>query len=44
MTFDRREWDQFLVPVEHPDGTPVPQGWVLPDQPSDDIWATALEK
>ncbi|KAA0722859.1 Programmed cell death protein 7 ES18 [Triplophysa tibetana] len=40
----RREWDQFLVPVEHPDGTPVPQGWVLPDQPSDDIWATALEK
>nr|XP_055039529.1 programmed cell death protein 7 [Misgurnus anguillicaudatus] len=40
----RREWDQFLVPAEHPDGSAVPQGWVLPDQPSDDIWATALEK
>lgn len=40
----RREWDQFLVSVEHPDGTSVPQGWVLPDQPADDIWATALEK
>ncbi|ROI48926.1 Programmed cell death protein 7 [Anabarilius grahami] len=40
----RREWDQFLVSVEHPDGTSVPQGWVLPDPPADDIWATALEK
>ncbi|KAK2913396.1 hypothetical protein Q8A67_001795 [Cirrhinus molitorella] len=40
----RREWDQFLVSAEHPDGTSVPQGWVLPDQPADDIWATALEK
>lgn len=40
----RREWDQFLVPAEHPDGSAVPQGWVLPDQPADDIWATALEK
>ncbi|XP_016140371.1 programmed cell death protein 7 [Sinocyclocheilus grahami] len=40
----RREWDQFLVSDKHPDGTSVPQGWVLPDQPADDIWATALEK
>ncbi|KAG1959533.1 programmed cell death protein 7 [Pimephales promelas] len=40
----RREWDQFLVSVEHPDGTSVPQGWVLPEPPADDIWATALEK
>ncbi|XP_072516121.1 programmed cell death protein 7 [Salminus brasiliensis] len=40
----RREWDQFLVPVDHPDGTSVPQGWVLPDPPADDVWATALEK
>ncbi|KAL7866805.1 hypothetical protein AOLI_G00146190 [Acnodon oligacanthus] len=40
----RREWDQFLVPVDHPDGTSIPQGWVLPDPPSDDFWASALEK
>ncbi|XP_076880991.1 programmed cell death protein 7 [Brachyhypopomus gauderio] len=40
----RREWDQFLVPEGHPDGTSIPQGWVLPDPPADDVWATALEK
>ncbi|KAI4889531.1 hypothetical protein NFI96_010733 [Prochilodus magdalenae] len=40
----RREWDQFLVPVDHPDGTSIPQGWVLPDPPADDVWASALEK
>ncbi|XP_049321425.1 programmed cell death protein 7 [Astyanax mexicanus] len=40
----RREWDQFLVPVDHPDGTSIPPCWVLPDPPADDVWATALEK
>ncbi|KAK3533938.1 hypothetical protein QTP70_034937 [Hemibagrus guttatus] len=40
----RREWDQFLVPADHPDGSTIPQGWVLPDPPADDVWATALEK
>ncbi|XP_060740373.1 programmed cell death protein 7 [Tachysurus vachellii] len=40
----RREWDQFLVPVDHPDGSSIPQGWVLPDPPADDVWAMALEK
>ncbi|XP_062868984.1 programmed cell death protein 7 [Trichomycterus rosablanca] len=40
----RRDWDQFLVPVDHPDGSSVPQSWVLPDPPADDVWATALEK
>ncbi|TSL68163.1 Programmed cell death protein 7 [Bagarius yarrelli] len=40
----RRDWDQFLVPVDHPDGSTIPQGWVLPDPPADDVWATALEK
>ncbi|XP_059362575.1 programmed cell death protein 7 [Carassius carassius] len=40
----RREWDQFLVSDQHPDGTSVPPGWVLPEQPADDFWATALEK
>ncbi|XP_017333944.1 programmed cell death protein 7 [Ictalurus punctatus] len=40
----RRDWDQFLVPVDHRDGSSIPQGWVLPDPPSDDVWASALEK
>ncbi|XP_028812331.1 programmed cell death protein 7 [Denticeps clupeoides] len=40
----RREWDQFLVPVDHPDGSPVPEGWVLPGPPADDAWASALER
>ncbi|XP_043101375.1 programmed cell death protein 7 [Puntigrus tetrazona] len=40
----RREWDQFLVSAEHRDGSSVPPGWVLPDPPADDVWATALEK
>ncbi|KAB5558980.1 hypothetical protein PHYPO_G00023530 [Pangasianodon hypophthalmus] len=40
----RRDWDQFLVPVDHPDGSTIPQGWVLPEPPADDVWAIALEK
>ncbi|KAK2853427.1 hypothetical protein Q5P01_006088 [Channa striata] len=38
----RREWDVFVVAADHPDGTPVPQSWVLPAQPSDQDWALAL--
>ncbi|CAB1339091.1 unnamed protein product [Coregonus sp. 'balchen'] len=40
----RREWDLFLVSVDHPDGTAVPQDWVLPQRPTDEIWATALDR
>lgn len=40
----RREWDRFLVPAEHPDGSALPQGWVLPEPPADEAWASALEK
>lgn len=39
----RREWDVFLVAGDHPDGNPVPQGWILPDAPSDQAWASALQ-
>ncbi|KAJ7994767.1 hypothetical protein DPEC_G00252890 [Dallia pectoralis] len=39
----RREWDQYLVSVDHPDGTAVPQDWVLPEPPTDEVWATALD-
>ncbi|XP_031142710.1 programmed cell death protein 7 [Sander lucioperca] len=38
----RRQWDAFVVPADHPDGSPVPQGWVLPEAPSDQAWASAL--
>ncbi|XP_069819490.1 programmed cell death protein 7 [Dendropsophus ebraccatus] len=39
----RHEWDQFLVPPDHPDGSSIPRGWVVPTLPSNDIWATALK-
>ncbi|XP_051235977.1 programmed cell death protein 7 [Dicentrarchus labrax] len=38
----RREWDAFVIATAHPDGSPVPQSWVLPDTPSDHAWASAL--
>uniref|UniRef100_UPI0037E7F8CB programmed cell death protein 7 n=1 Tax=Semicossyphus pulcher TaxID=241346 RepID=UPI0037E7F8CB len=39
----RREWDVFVVAADHPDASPVPQSWVLPDPPSDQAWASALQ-
>uniref|UniRef100_A0A8C8SWE5 Programmed cell death 7 n=1 Tax=Pelusios castaneus TaxID=367368 RepID=A0A8C8SWE5_9SAUR len=38
----RREWDQYLVPDNHPEGSCVPPGWVLPSLPASDTWATAV--
>uniref|UniRef100_A0A4W3KH64 Programmed cell death 7 n=1 Tax=Callorhinchus milii TaxID=7868 RepID=A0A4W3KH64_CALMI len=38
----RQEWDRYLVPEDHPDGSFVPHGWVFPVPPSHDTWATAL--
>ncbi|XP_040886269.1 programmed cell death protein 7 [Toxotes jaculatrix] len=38
----RREWDVFVVAADHPDGSLVPQSWILPDPPSDQDWASAL--
>lgn len=40
----RREWDMCLVPVSYPDGTAVPRAWVLPEPPSDEVWASALDR
>ncbi|XP_066448990.1 programmed cell death protein 7 [Eleutherodactylus coqui] len=40
----RHEWDQFLVPPDHPDGSSIPRGWVVPAPPSNDTWATALNQ
>ncbi|NXU49633.1 PDCD7 protein, partial [Turnix velox] len=38
----RHEWDQYLVPADHPEGSCIPPGWVLPTLPSNDTWATAV--
>ncbi|XP_038557994.1 programmed cell death protein 7 [Micropterus salmoides] len=39
----RRGWDVFVVAADHPDGSPVPQSWILPEAPSDQAWASALQ-
>ncbi|KAJ3593008.1 hypothetical protein NHX12_005346 [Muraenolepis orangiensis] len=38
----RSEWDMFLVPTDQAESSTVPQGWVLPEPPSDNAWASAL--
>ncbi|XP_061227196.1 programmed cell death protein 7 [Neopsephotus bourkii] len=38
----RHEWDQYLVPADHPEGSSIPPGWVLPSLPTNDTWATAV--
>ncbi|NXB83472.1 PDCD7 protein, partial [Vidua chalybeata] len=38
----RHEWDQYLVPSDHPEGSCIPPGWVLPSLPTNDTWATAV--
>ncbi|XP_030313284.1 programmed cell death protein 7 [Calypte anna] len=38
----RHEWDRFLVPADHPEGSCIPPGWVLPSLPTNDTWATAV--
>lgn len=35
----RQEWDVYLSAS----GSSLPQGWVTPQKPSDDSWATALQ-
>lgn len=39
----RKEWDTCLVAVDHPDSSSIPQSWVLPNPPSDQAWASALQ-
>ncbi|KAM9832263.1 programmed cell death protein 7 [Neosynchiropus ocellatus] len=38
----RREWDVFLVAADHAEASTIPQNWVLPEPPSDQLWASAL--
>lgn len=39
----RKEWDVFLVAADHPNSSTVPAGWVFPEPPSDESWASALQ-
>uniref|UniRef100_A0A672F9Z4 Programmed cell death 7 n=1 Tax=Salarias fasciatus TaxID=181472 RepID=A0A672F9Z4_SALFA len=39
----RQEWDVFLVASDHPNGSTVPGGWIFPEPPSDEAWASALQ-
>ncbi|XP_033750246.1 programmed cell death protein 7-like [Pecten maximus] len=39
----RRDWDMFLVPDGTPGGSRIPDGFVLPSEPSSEAWATALK-
>lgn len=32
----------FVVAADHPDGSSIPQNWIMPDQPSDEAWASSL--
>ncbi|XP_051922321.1 programmed cell death protein 7-like isoform X1 [Hippocampus zosterae] len=38
----RQQWDVFLVPDDHCDGTTIPTDWILPQPPSDPAWGVAL--
>lgn len=40
----RQEWDRYLCPGDHPDGSSIPQGWIFPCPPSSDTWGTALKQ
>lgn len=34
----------FVAEAAHPEGSPVPQSWILPEVPSDHVWASALHE
>lgn len=40
----RHEWDRFLVSPDHPYGSSIPRGWIIPKSPSSDTWATAVQQ
>lgn len=40
----RQEWDMFLVPSGTEGGSRIPHHWVVPTEPSSDIWASASVK
>ncbi|XP_041372210.1 programmed cell death protein 7-like [Gigantopelta aegis] len=39
----RHGWDMYLVPESFPGRSRIPDGWVLPCDPSSDTWASAVK-
>ncbi|CAG2204790.1 Programmed cell death protein 7 [Mytilus edulis] len=39
----RCDWDRFSVPEGTPGGNRIPDGFILPEKPSSDIWTSALK-
>lgn len=39
--FYRKDWDLYLVPPSA-GGSRIPEGWVVPPEPSSSVWASAL--
>lgn len=40
----RCDWDRFCVSEGTPGGSRIPDGYVIPQKPSSDIWASALKE
>ncbi|XP_019624144.1 PREDICTED: programmed cell death protein 7-like [Branchiostoma belcheri] len=40
----RREWDMYLVPDGTVGATGVPLGWVVPSEPTSEVWAGCLKE
>ena len=40
--YSRHEWDKYLVLEGTPGGSRIPDTWVIPPEPSSDVWASAL--
>jgi len=39
----RQEWDIYAVPTSSETGSRIPPGWVIPVEPADEVWASALK-
>jgi len=39
----RQEWDVYAVPAGSGSGSGIPPGWVIPSEPADEVWASALK-
>lgn len=40
ILFSRKSWDQCIVPFDHPFGSSIPIGWVIPKINPSEKWAT----
>jgi len=42
VVLSRQEWDVYAVANSSGYGSRIPAGWVIPTEPTDDVWASAL--